>query len=566
MKIKKLLISLVLVAALPGFAAESTDTNLVEVVNFEDLAKFFSDLSSVVSNLQDVVYQTSVSGAVTSSNLISDVSAKLTTLQTALTAASGKPSNINVPSIQIRNGNASVVATSWQWRDIGFAFNNITQAMNNMMQYFSYFVSGQNSIQNYSKYNFSRLYDIIDSFCDNVLPLITSIDNHLAQIESDVGTINSNVESIKSDLSIVSGYVQDLYNFLTAQLAGILDTLHTGTNQLQTIIYIIEGLTNRVDNTATNYYGDITNVLHEIASGVSSIDSAIGDGWEPGGGGFPGGGSTNSVELSYFDKWLKEWVDKYFYPADSSNVFQLRYGQLTYREQFMEGVMNFRVPFFYPGPLPTDTYRAIPFDDPKWEHSFFNTLEAYNSGHTNYYDIVSALLTDIQSVNAQNYALFYVLATNILLQSADADVSETQRDVDSLQEKIDSYQSDVETMKTDLEYKFNSLKNKYEDIKEKSDQIFSYLGGLARLPQQDYYFDLPKLQLGEDLEFGGMEITLPLTNESLVMVAEILRFFSICLYWGLFISMLYYAARGVVKMFLLLFKFMIYMGAIGTDK
>ena len=568
-KIKQFFSALVLVSALPGFAADpepstpSDYTNTVEVVGIDQVSENLDQIINLVSNLQQVVVVSSSGSAASaslSSNLVNLLSATISFKATALNSQNGfgHPTD--------KTGNFLV------------ALKNLNDTTASLAQLMTHLYVGTNNyraqdfangIKDYNLYNFLQysipllkddLPEFLDSVMANCQDIKNSLNEHLPYMLEDLDEITDKIYRLNNT---IARYEQDY-------LSQYLLLGQTSTNQLQTIIYIVESLTNNVDNVDTNYYGDITNTLNDIAAGVSKMSEAIGDGWEPGGGSWPpgggGDGSTNSLNLAYFDKWLKEWVDRYFYPADSSNVFQLRYGQLIYKEQFMEGVLNFKVPLFYGGPLPTDTYRAISFVDPKWENAFYNTKEAYNSGHTNYYDIVSALLTDIQSVNAQNYALFYVLVTNILLQSADVDVEETKQDVNSLQEKIDSYSSDVETMKTDLEYKFNSLKNKYEDIKEKSDAIFSYLGGLARLPQNDYYFDLPKLQLGEDLEFGGMEIILPLTNQHLVMVAEILRFFSICLYWGLFISMFYYAARGVIKMFLLLFKFMIYIGAIGTDK
>ena len=572
MNTKKFLFFLfVLVSALPGFAADpepstpSDYTNTVEVVGIDQVSENLDQIINLVSNLQQVVVVSSSGSAASaslSSNLVNLLSATISFKATALNSQNGfgHPTD--------KTGNFLV------------ALKNLNDTTASLAQLMTHLYVGTNNyraqdfangIKDYNLYNFLQysipllkddLPEFLDSVMANCQDIKNSLNEHLPYMLEDLDEITDKIYRLNNT---IARYEQDY-------LSQYLLLGQTSTNQLQTIIYIVESLTNNVDNVDTNYYGDITNTLHDIAAGVSKMSEAIGDGWEPGGGSWPpgggGDGSTNSVNLAYFDKWLKDWVDKYFYPADSSYVFNYDRDRrvLSIKDRFIEGIISYDVPIMYPGPHPAFQSGTIPFDNPHWRSGFANTLAAYNDGHTNYYDMVSALLTDIQTVNSQNYALFYMLATNILLQSADVDVEETKRDVNSLQETIDSYSSDVETMKTDLEYNFNSLKNKYEDIKEKSDQVFSYLGGLARLPTTDYYFDLPKLQFGEDLEFGGMEITLPLTNQHLVMVAEILRFFSICLYWGLFISMLYYAARGVVRMFLLLFKFMIYMGAIGTDK
>lgn len=569
MNTKKYFFSLfVLVSALSGFAedpvpSQSADTNVV-VLTEAQYAALTNNMGRLVASMSNVVdfIEFQVNAGVVSTNKLSDISSMLTNLRNNLVY-------LNIPS----SFRGSVIRpTGLIGSDSQITVNSLLEGLQyvnenlvSTLRLFHLFINGSmNSAYDVSKYNFIKLFQLVE----DIKTIANDILTQVTQIAGDVSVIKDTLGYIEADIIAINSYIQKYFpKFLAIG--------ETGTNQLQTIIYIIQEMTNRVDNTDTNYYGDITNTLHDIAAGVSTISSIIGDGWEPGGGSWPpgggGDGSTNSFNLSYFDKWLKDWVDKYFYPADSDyTAFYTDGGFLNpkYPSYGTPFHAAFNVPYFAADhdQYAPDISSWFRMENPYWGNAFNNTFQAFNSGHSNYYDIVSALLTDIQSVNAQNYALFYVLATNILLQSADVDVEETKQDVNALQEQIDSYSSDVETMKTDLEYKFNSLKNKYEDIKEKSDQIFSYLGGLARLPQQDYYFDLPKLQLGEDLEFGGMEITLPLTNQYLVTVAEILRFFSICLYWGLLISMIYYLVRGAVRMFILFFRFMLFMGAIGTDK
>ena len=552
----------VLVSALPGFAADpvvpsdGSDTNVV-ILTEAQYAALTNDIGRLVASMSNVVdfIEFQVNAGVVSSNL-------LTQMRTALNDLRNGVNNNNmsnnfrgsvIRSTGLIGGDDSIRVTGLLE---GLQFVN--QNLVSTLRLFHLFINGNmTSAYDVGKYNFIKLFQLME----DIKTIANDILTQVSQIAGDVSVIKDTLGYIEADIISINSYIQRYFpKFLAIG--------ETGTNQLQTIIYIIS---NRFDQVQTNLldasqFDALTNYLDGISDGLSNIAPGGGDPSSPG-----GGGGSSSVDLTKFDKWLNEWIGRYFYPADSDyTVLYNENGFLNPKYPSFGTPFHaaFNVPYFAADDdqYAPDISSWFRMENPYWGNAFNNTIEAFNSGHSNYYDIVSALLTDIQSVNAQNYALFYVLATNILLQSADVDVEDTKQDVNALESKIESYSSDVETMKTDLEYKFNSLKNKYEDIKEKSDAIFSYLGGLARLPQTDYYFDLPKLQLGDDLEFGGMEITLPLTNQHLVMVAEILRFFSICLYWGLLISMLYYAARGVVKMFLLLFKFLIYMGAIGTDK
>lgn len=465
---------------------------------------------------------------------------------------------------QLQNGSFSQEDVEGLFLDFTYYLSHNIKSVANLLHLF---IDGSlDSAYNTQKYNFAHLVDLIESFFAD----FTVFKNQLLQILRDnleyLPAIDERLEAIHLNLTDTQLYFLDFFSkFRTWS--------DINTNQVQTIIHIIS---NRYETSSVGYEV-ISNLLDDISSDLGYIK----DNWSDvsssggGGGGVPGGGST-SVDLSYFDRWLKEWVEKYFYPDDSYEVLELnQYGNLVYRyhgygdwvgDRFVNKIVSFEVPFlgFHKRGGFVGNEIAVPLDSPEWLGAFDNTLQAYNQGHTNFYDITSALLTDIQSVNAQHYALFYVLATNILLSGQTEDMTEVSNQfsqIDRLAQQIYSFTNQFGNV---VSQNVAVVENKFQVFADNCKQITDYLATIPQLPEQDYYVNLPTWEIF-DREYGGMEITLKLTDESFIVVLEILHAFFLLMWWVTVLGVFFLVGRLCYKMFFALYKTFLFTSFMATE-
>lgn len=409
-----------------------------------------------------------------------------------------------------------------------------------------------------STYNFVQFYDLVDDYFNAAKGFLDDIDLLVYDIRQYTRDCYTMLYDIKNSINRLLTSFEFWSNINTNQINTIIALLdRQDTNQTDVITNTLEVITNILEQIGGSF-DESKDLFEEMKDDLKSIKDYLEDSYPGSGSG--GTNDTSVVDFSYFDRWLKEWVELYFYPADSTYSLETfdHYGVLNLRlayPSFGFRMASLEVPYLglNRNQLWDNGRELITLDYPEWESPFLNTTVAYNSGHTNFYDITSALLTDIQSVNAQHYALFYTLATNILLSGVDDDASEVSNQFAQIEEMADRITSLTNNIASAISDGVKPVEDKFKEFSDECKAVTDYLSVMSKIPVNDYYFNLPTFEIfGEEL--GGMEIVLHLTDESFLTVLEVLHVFFLMMWWVTVLGVFFLIGRLCYKMFFWLYK------------